>query len=223
MATTARSSPTVRRKELGNRLRRYRDELGLTASEVAQRTNIDPAQLSRLETGGRAPVVPYVRELCLLYKLDKATTDELLAIAVEGRQTDWWQRFKIEGPTANYLSYESAAKTISNFEAMVVPGLFQTEAYASSVIVPVRSDFTADQLAQTVASRLARRRILTGEPDVDVHAILDEGVLHRIVGGPNVMSAQLAKLVEFGELPNVTLQVLSFAAGSHPGMQGQGP
>lgn len=219
-----RSSPTVRSRELGALLKAFREERDLTAVQVAEDVGLSPAVLSRLETAARTSPrsgPPNVRALCSYYKLDAPTTERLVRLAKEAAQPGWWQRYDLESPTATYLDLESAAVSIEDFESMVVPGLLQTKGYAKEVIAPIRSQFTADQLAETIDSRLARQQILTGDNPLLFHAVIDEAVLCRIFGDPDVLRNQLQHIREIATgLPNVTVQVLPFAAGKNPGADG---
>jgi len=215
-----RSSPTVRRRELGNLLRGYREAKGLTAAEVASALEVSPSQISRLETAQRQPVIMYVRELCKFYGLDDQATARLLRMARESREEGWGQRYDLESPTATYLSLEAAAANIRDFENYVVPGLLQTRNYAAAVLEPLRSYLGKERVTQTVDSRVARQQILSGDNAVRFHAVVDEGVLYRQIGGAEVMRTQICRLIEVCHLPNVTIQILPFSIGAHPGLDG---
>lgn len=221
---TRRSSPTVRNRELGALLRRYREDRNLTAVQVARDVGLSPAAISRLETAARSSPrsgAPNVRALCSYYGLDDRTTERLVQLAKEGSQPGWWQRYDLESPTATYLDLETAAVSIDNFEMAVAPGLLQTHDYAREVIAPLRRHFTADQLAETVESRIQRQRILTGENPPRFHAIIDETIVHRIVGGSAVLREQMLHIRQLAtELPHVSVQILPFSAGVNPGLDG---
>ena len=215
-----RSSPSIRRRELGNLLRYYREARGLTATQAATELEVNPSLISRLENAQRRPGIIYVRALCRLYDLDGPTTDHLVALTRQSQESGWWQRYDLESPTATYLSLESAARSISNFEVTVVPGLLQTPEYAAAVIKPVRSSFSNDQIGQRVESRIARQQILTGDTPVELHAIVDEGVLYRTLADPPMMAGQLRQLQKLSALPHVTLQILEFSAQPSPALDG---
>ena len=215
-----RTSPTLLRRELGGLLRGYREERHLTAVAVAKATYIKPTQISRLETGQRPPQELHVQVLCQFYGLDSQTTEQLMQMALEAREEGWWDSYDLEEPTEEYISLEAAASHIDNFEFTVIPGILQTRGYATEVVRPVRAAFSEERIAQTVESRLARQSILTGDSPVQYHAILDEGVLHRTIGGGRTMRDQLHHLIEVSERPNVTVQVLPFSAGANPGLDG---
>ncbi len=221
---TRRSSPTVRNRELGALLRRYREAKNLTAAQVAKDVGLSPAAISRLETASRASPrsgAPNVRALCSYYGLDDRTTERLVQLAREGSQPGWWQRYDLESPTATYLDLETAAVSIDNFEASVAPGLLQTHDYAREVIAPLRLHFSADQLAETVESRIQRQRILTGDSPLQFRAVIDETIVHRVVGSAAVLREQLIHIRQLAtDLPHVSVQILPFSAGVNPGLDG---
>jgi transcriptional regulator with XRE-family HTH domain len=214
----------MRSRELGALLKAYRESRDLTAAQVAEDVGLSPAVLSRLETAARTSPrsgPPNVRALCSYYELDAQTTERLVRLAKEAAQPGWWQRYDLESPTATYLDLESAAVSIENFEEMVVPGLLQTRGYAKEVIRPVRAEFSANQLEETVDSRLTRQQILTGNNPLVFHAVIDEAVLCRVFGNHDVMREQLQHIRQIAtDLPNVTVQVLPFSVGANPGTDG---
>lgn len=219
-----RSSPTVRNRELGALLKGYREARNLTAAQVAKESGLSAAVISRLENASRTSPrsgVPNVRALCNYYGLDPRTTERLVRLAREGSQPGWWQRYELESPTATYLDLETAALTIEEFELSIAPGLLQTYDYAKEVIAPSRPKFSADQLTETVESRIQRQRILTGENSLIFDAVMDETILHRVIGNQRILREQLVHIRRLAaELPNVTVRILPFSAGVNPGLDG---
>ncbi|MGH3833815.1 MAG: DUF5753 domain-containing protein, partial [Pseudonocardiaceae bacterium] len=102
------------------------------------------------------------------------------------------------------------------YESGLVLGLFQTPAYTEAVTTAAHPEMGADELAQVVAFRTARQQRLFGDRALSLRVVLDEAVLHRLVGGPEVMREQLARLAAVAQLSNVTVAVLPFSAGAHP-------
>ncbi|WP_412748540.1 helix-turn-helix domain-containing protein [Krasilnikovia sp. M28-CT-15] len=215
-----RSSPTVRRRELGALLRGYREARRLTALQAAEAIEVSPSMISRLENAQRQPVIIYVRELCRLYELDEPTTERLVRMARESREEGWWQRYDLESPTATYLSLEAAATQIRAFENYAFPGLLQTREYAEVVVQTLRGYLPDEQITQTIDSRVARQKILAGDGAVQFHAIVGETALNQQVGGAEVMAAQIRNVLVACERPNVTVQILEFSVGAHPAMDG---
>ena len=213
-------SPTVRRRELGALLRRLRNEKGLTVEQVAEQLLCSPSKMSRMETGHSAPSLRDIRDLCGLYGVtDEAERNRMMWLAREGKRQGWWQPYDL--PYSTYVGLEAEATSIRTFQPSVVPGLLQTEEYARAVhdaAEPESSitELTPDVVEQRVKARLRRQRLLTEVNPLGFWAVLDEAVLHRVVGGPKTMEIQLGHIVELAALQNVTIQIVSYSAGAHP-------
>jgi transcriptional regulator with XRE-family HTH domain len=217
----------VQRMILGGELRKLRDEAGLTLIRVEEELEIEQSFLSRVERGDRGMRARDVRALLDLYGrtavIDDLQRDELLALARQsiGGKPDWWRSQAGLKPRFDLLlAAESGARTINAFYSQVVPGLLQTEAYAREVIQATDLEGGVD-VEERIAVRRARQEILTrAEDPVMLQVVIDEAVLRHRVGGVDVMREQLRHLVEVNKRPNVTLQVLPFAAGAHPAITG---
>jgi transcriptional regulator with XRE-family HTH domain len=216
---TRRGSPTLRRRQLGMELRRLREGAGVTIDRVASRLECSASKISRIETGQSGATTRDVREMLRVYDVRPDHADALLQIAREARQKGWWQLYG-DVLTGAYVGLEAAADRIWAYEALVVPGLLQTEEYAYAMICAARPDITAAEVAKRVRVRIGRQSLLTQDDPIDLWVVLDEAVLRRPVGGTEVMRRQLDHLVAVADLPNVTIQVLPFAAGAHAGMDG---
>jgi hypothetical protein len=117
-----------------------------------------------------------------------------------------------------YIGLEAEASAISTFESLLVPGLLQTPDYARAVIRAASPALSAPAVDRAVEIRLTRQQVLATDSPLDFWAIIDEGVIHRQVGGASVMRHQLEALVKIAEQPGVTLQVVPYSAGAHAGM-----
>lgn len=211
-------SPTLRRRELGARLRALRNGRGLTVDQVAAELLCSPSKVSRMETGQRGATARDIRDLCDLYQVnDTAQREHLTRLAAEGKQQGWWQPYELDFGT--YVGLEEAALSISCFQSTIVTGLLQTTEYARAVHEVAYIDLTSERIDELVEVRTRRQRILTREPPLHLQVVFDEAVLHRQVGGPGVMAGQLEHLVELAQLPQVTLQVISYDFGAHPAME----
>ena len=211
-------SPTVRRRELGALLRALRNEKGLTVEQVADHLLCSPSKVSRMETGHGAASLRDVRDLCDLYGItDESGRDRLMSLAREGKRQGWWQSYDLDYGT--YVGLEAEAVAISDFQSSVVPGLLQTADYARAGHEAYMPRLSPEQIDLNIEAKLRRQGLLTQPEAPTFAAVLDEAVLHRAVGGPRVMGAQLDRLIETARLPNVTVQVIPFAAGYHPGLE----
>jgi transcriptional regulator with XRE-family HTH domain len=211
-------SPTVRRRELGALLRKLRTEKGLTVEQAAEQLMFSMSKLSRMETGHGAPSRRDIRDLCALYEVtDEAERKRMMNLAVEGRQAGWWQSYDLN-QFADYVGLEADAVSVKNYQSILIPGLLQTPDYARAVNEAVIPQPDPERLEEQTEVRLRRQDRLTRDPPLRFGAILDEAALHRVIGGPAVMEAQLRHLTELSKLPNVTLQVIPFSAGGHPAM-----
>ncbi|MCX4478560.1 helix-turn-helix transcriptional regulator [Streptomyces cellulosae] len=218
---------SVYRRQLATRLRELREASGLTLTEVSEQIEINQGSLSRIETGERGTTPVLVRALLDCYAVtDTELRDDILDLvrADKEQQKPWWRKYStVLTPTRydGYLALEAGAVALANYQPLLVPGLLQTEDYARAVIAQMRPDLGADQVDALVKVRMERQESrLSGERPAELRAVLDEGVLHRVIGSPGVMRQQFERLAQVGEQPNVTIQLLPFALGAHPGLYG---
>ncbi|WP_333769554.1 helix-turn-helix domain-containing protein [Streptomyces sp. IBSBF 2435] len=218
----ANVNPTVRRRRLGSELRKLREEKGMTAEEVAARLLVSQSKISRLENGRRSISQRDVRDLCGVYGVeDVRVVESLMQMAKESRQQGWWHAFG-DIPYSVYIGLETEAASLRVFEPQVVPGLLQTQRYASAVIAGNLPEATSEQVEKRVSVRMRRQERITDlDGPLRMWAVVDEAALCRKVGDAQIMREQLAHLVELSHLPHVTVQVLPFEAGAHPGLSGQ--
>ena len=120
----------------------------------------------------------------------------------------------------SYVGLEDEASLIKEWGVQLIPGLLQTEDYAREIIGAGLGNDDADQVHRRVMARMARKTLLGRPNPPTLHAVLDEAVLHRPIGGPEVMHEQLRALVVAARRPNVIIQVLPFGTGVHAGMDG---
>lgn len=211
-------SPTVRRRELGARLRKLRTEKGLTVEQAAERLMVSMSKLSRMETGHGIATARDIRDLCDLYGVtDEAERDHMMKLAAEGKQQGWWQSYELG--YATYVGLEAEAVAISAFQSSVVHGLLQTADYARAGHQGAMPKIERDQIEKLIEAKLTRQRILTGANPPRFAVVLDEAALHRMTGGRHVMAAQLDKILEVSARPNISVQVLPYALGAHPAVE----
>lgn len=215
--TNARAahSPIASRRELGVLLRTLRQEKGLTLEQVANHLMCSTNKVRGMEASFRAGTLRDVRDLCDLYGVTtKVERDRLMQLAEEGKQQGWWQSYELG--YATYVGLEAEAVIISGFQSSVVHGLLQTADYARAGHEGTMPRLSPDQIEMQIKAKLIRQRILTQDNPPRLAAVLDEAALHRMVGGRQVMAAQLARILEMSDLPNVVVQVLPFELGAHP-------
>jgi transcriptional regulator with XRE-family HTH domain len=211
-------SPTVRRRELGALLRKLRTEKGLTVEQAADRLLFSMSKLSRMETGHGLATPRDVRDLCDLYGVtDGAQRDHMMNLAAEAKRQAWWQSYDLG--YATYVGLEAEAVSISAFQSSVVHGLLHTADYARAGHKGAMPLLSPDQIELQIEAKLTRQRILTRANPPRFGVVLDEAALHRVIGGRQVMAAQLAKILDMAALPNVTVQVLPYEVGAHPAVE----
>ncbi|MGX1671485.1 helix-turn-helix domain-containing protein [Streptomyces sp. NPDC055400] len=215
-------NPTVRRRRLGQELRRLRELKGMTAEEVAERLLVSQSKISRLENGRRSISQRDVRDLCGVYEVeDHRIVDSLMQMAKDSRQQGWWHSFG-DIPYSVYIGLETDAASLRVYDPQVVPGLLQTRAYAETLITGALPETTPTDIDKRVQVRVRRQeRIVAPDNPLRLWTVLDESALRRVVGSRAVMREQLEHLVEQSQLPHVTVQVIPFDMGAHPGLNGQ--
>ena len=197
----------------GAELRFYRTRAGLSQKDLAARANVSHDVISKIETGERPPAEDFPPRLDAIPELDTS-----------GALTRLWdhlkkgQKQRLYGWFQEWADIEAQATVLRWYEPLVVPGLLQTEDYARAIL-SARPDGNLDDLDEQVAARLARQAVLdrTGAPQL--WCVLDEGVLHRAIGGSKVMRSQLYRLAEVAEHPKTTIQVIR-TGGAHAGLLG---
>ena len=171
-----------------------------------------------METGQGSATARDVRDLCNLYEVtDQAERDRMMTLAREGKGPARWQRYELA--YATYAELEEEALAISAFQSSVVHGLLHTADYARANHESSMPRLHPDVINLQIEAKLIRQRILTQANPPSFAVVLDEAALHRLVGGRQVMAAQLAKIADMSALPNVKVQVLPFELGAHPAME----
>jgi transcriptional regulator with XRE-family HTH domain len=221
------TAPSLRRRRLATELRKLREQLGLSVTDVAKRLDWQASRISRLENRQSSITGPDLRKLLDLYQVEDQEYRAYLAeLARRLNERGWWQKYsgEIVGTgLADLISLEEEARTIRTYEQELVPGLLQTPEYAQAVFRAGSPLNTAEQVKRKVEIRIERQQVLTRPepPPPRFTVVLGEGVLRRPVGGREVMLRQLEALMRLPQdRANVTIQVLPFVAGVHPAMVG---
>lgn len=218
------ASPTVRRRELANTLRSLRARASLTLEEAARHIEMSGASLSRIENGLRIPRARDVRDLVRFYGVtDEARVTEIVSLVAEAREPGWWEAYTEVGEEyGSYIGLEASAASIDEFQVNIVPALLQSPDYTGALLralSPARDrPYSEHDVMKLLEIRERRQQVLNST--LHYSAIVDESALLRQVGGERVMHGQIVRLVELSQKPNVSIRLLPFVAGGHPGQRG---
>jgi transcriptional regulator with XRE-family HTH domain len=217
--STVAESATPRRR-LTLELRRRRNEAGLTQRQVADKLDWSQSKVIRIEQGAVKIRVTDLQALLLLYGVtDPTTVGDLTTMARESKKLPFTQYGDILSDEAiRFFQYEADAVLIRQVALQQVPGILQVPDY--SVALLAAYGIHGDRAARIVESRAERRELFDRPEPPEVFYILDEAILRRQVGNPEVMRRQLDHLVTMAERPNVAIQVLPFTLGAHPALEG---
>jgi transcriptional regulator with XRE-family HTH domain len=191
-------------------LRSWRQQLGWSQTEFAEKIVYSASLVSGVETQTKAPTRDFAR------RCDEATG----APGTFARIQELVSREAYPAWFAPVIQFERDAVRLHGWELGVVPGLLQTEAYARALIGASRPQDGAEAIDRLVIARLERQELLTGKNAPMLWYVLAEGVLRQLVGGRAVMSAQLDRLIGLAEQQGIVIQVLPFTASDHPGGDG---
>ena len=222
-ATVPVAGPNVFRRQLGRRLRRLRDGTAVSVEQVVanRHLGISRAKLYKLEAG-KHPVKPQdVTALCRYYGASADETDAMVALALATQGDSWWHAHGDDAVPewfSLYVDLEPAAAVIRTYEAELVPGLLQTQEYASAVYQAMNVGDSAVEIERRVAVRMERQAILDRPDPPRLHVVLNEAAILCEVGGSAVMTEQVTKLRKAAARPSVTIDVLPLAAGAHSAM-----
>ncbi|WP_055614219.1 helix-turn-helix domain-containing protein [Streptomyces phaeochromogenes] len=213
------SAPTVLRMILGKRLQELRQGAGVSLDDAARALHVKPLTIRRLEKAEVALKTLYVEKLLQTYGAAQQEVDEFVTLAERANEPGWWHAYRDVVPDwfSAYVSLETGAKTLRTYEPHYVTGLLQTYNYARAVLrggFPNESD---EDLARRVDLRLRRQSLLERPDAPTLWVVMEETVLHRMVGGAEVMREQIERLLEVSELDHVSVDVVPFTAGAHIG------
>lgn len=218
-----RPSPVVQRRRLRTELRKARQDAGLTQEQVAVAMDWSLSKLIRIEAGSVGISTNDLKALLAHYHLDDPyQTSDLVALARAARERSWWSVYRDVAPPGllQLIGYEAASFIVRNFETLLVPGLLQTEDYARAVSPPLHQGVPAERVDTLVEIRMRRQEQLERDDPPLLFFVLDEAVVRRLIGGRDVMRRQIRQLIETAARPNVTIEIVPFAAGTHPGLTG---
>jgi transcriptional regulator with XRE-family HTH domain len=210
-----RGGPTVLRMLLGAQLRRLREAKGMTREDAGYAIRASQSKMSRLELGRVGFKERDVADLLTLYEVDEQERAGLLSLARQANAQHWWHVYSDILPSwfELYVALEEVAVRIRTYELQFIPNLLQTEEYARAAMRVRHPHASTYQMERRVNLEMERQRLLHGEDAPKLWMVMDEAVLRRRMGTRSVMRAQLKRLIELNELPNVTLQIMPFHFG----------
>jgi transcriptional regulator with XRE-family HTH domain len=218
--TAVNGSPTVKLRRLSAELIRLRKAAGLTVEEATNRLGWSTGRLTKWEKNQwTRPDGTLIRALLDLYGVtDETTREAILNLAKGSREKGWWAKYS-DVFRGDLPGLEAAATQIRTYEALYIPGLLQTPAYAGAVF---RAGQVLDDAAvkRRVEVRIARQDVLRRDRPPQFYALIDEAALRKMVGGPEVMAEQLRHLIEAAAAPHITIQILRDSVGAHAAMPG---
>ncbi|MFF0723379.1 helix-turn-helix domain-containing protein [Streptomyces sp. NPDC004134] len=220
------AQPNLHRRRLGLELRSLRKATGLSLADAASRLDLPGApSLSRIENGKQRVAPTSVLAFFDVYGLTdddrRRQVRELAKIANSGKRSNLLDEYRsaIRDRFVDYVQLEEMAVKSETF-VNIVPGLLQTEAYATAIVEGSRAWRHQREIANFVQLRMVRQAVLSREEPLHLWCVLDEAALLRRVGGNAVMKAQLEHLLAMCEQKNVDVQVLPFDQGAHAGLDG---
>ncbi|MFR0354477.1 helix-turn-helix domain-containing protein [Streptomyces sediminimaris] len=213
------SAPTVLRMILGRRLQERRQDAGFSLDDAARALRVTSLTIRRLEKAEVALKPLYVEKLLQTYGADRQEIDEFVPLAERANEPGWWHLYRDALPSwfSAYVSLETGATTLRTYEPHYVTGLLQTPRYARAVLRGGLPNGSEEDLDRRVDVRLRRQSLLEKKDAPTLWVVMEEAVLHRVVGGPEVMREQIDRLLEVSDLEHVSVDVVPFTAGAHVG------
>lgn len=214
-------TPVTQQRRLRAELKRAREQSGLTQKEVAVALDWSPSKVIRIETGAVIISTSDLMALLPHYGItDRKRIDTLVEVARAARKQAWWDEYRphYDQQFLTFLGYEASTIRLRAFQALLIPGLLQTAAYSEAIMRSYTTD--PEQIARGLEVRSKRQQVLDLKAGPEMFFVLDEAALQRWVGGPDVMREQLRWLEELDTRPNISIQIVPFTAGAHPGMRG---
>jgi transcriptional regulator with XRE-family HTH domain len=197
--------------KFAKQLQGWRTKRGWTQVELAEKLGYSNALVSQVEQQQKASSADFAAKCDEVFDTPETFADLQELVAREA----WPSYF------APVIDAETRATQVHEWDQRVIPGLLQTEDYARSVIKAGQPRISPDELERKVSSRLERQAIFARESGRPMYwAVIHEGVLRHVVGSREVMHAQLGRLVEAADSPDIIIQVLPYSASDHPGTDG---
>ncbi|MFJ2259643.1 helix-turn-helix domain-containing protein [Streptomyces sp. NPDC087844] len=209
-------------RSLALALRRLREAAGMSREDVIAEGPVSKSTLRRAENAEARPNRGTLHHLLTRYGADPATRTEIDALWEEAGRQDFLRPFHadLRRDYKAWIACEDVAAQVRSYESSFIPGLVQTRDYAAAVIQGVWPSATSTDLEHHVQARMERQAVLARPKPLTLTAVMDQAALRRAVGGPHVMAEQMRHLQALAEQPHITLHVIPWSVGAHPGMPG---
>ena len=218
--------PAIARLRLHTYLRERREAQGHAASAVAKKMRWSQSKLNRIENGVVTIQPIEVKALLEFYDVqDPEEVERLMDLSEISRERRWWREEKLSQEFKDFVAFESEASGLYGYFALFIPGLLQTPQYAQALSSPAIKEAVADATGMNLTEVRRKRQEtlferLDGDHPPTVNMAIDEAVLLRPVGGPEVMAAQLDHLLAVSKRPTVHLTIVPLDLGAHGGLGG---
>ncbi|MEU3562865.1 helix-turn-helix transcriptional regulator [Kitasatospora sp. NPDC006786] len=213
-----RSNPTLRQLRLGAELRRMREQAGLGGSQLARALGINPAHVTQMESGRTGISVERLRTIAALCMcVNEPLIDALADIITDRDKGGWWEEYRgnLSPDFLEVAEIEGRARGLSTYTMAFIPGLLQTNAYASAVFARNFPPLPCHEVDLRTSFRMQRQRIVrSGE--TPYLAYIHEAALRMQFSGPKVQAEQLGSLIEASELPTISVRVVLFEVDTLP-------
>lgn len=218
---------TLPRRALGRRLRELRDTARKSQLAAGLHIEVSKQTIGRVEDGRVARIsTAQFRDLLDFYGASAADREEVLGLlqevkAIKGdAATGWWRAYSdvVNAHFDHFMSLEQACNRMTSYQMTLLPGLIQASGYRRWIETTADPTTSAVDVERKLELLTRRQRRLTDSPSCKLHALLSESALRHRVGGVEVMAQQMRHIVEMSRMPNVSVQVIPFAAEPHPGL-----
>ncbi|GAA4957417.1 helix-turn-helix transcriptional regulator [Yinghuangia aomiensis] len=203
--------PSDSLRAFGAAVRAFRKRAGMSRAELGTITNYSADTVASIELGRRMAQPDFIAKAGPALDAHDVLAEMTETLERRKGLATWFHR---------WADLEDRAISLYTYECRVVPGLLQTEAYARAVITSVPPVFEDEEVEQRIAERLARQSILTRKPLISLSFIIEQAVLERQTGGPQVTGEQIDRLLEVARLRNVELQIMPLRRPQHAGHDG---
>lgn len=215
-------APSLPRRHLGRVLTKLHNESGMTVKAVSEEMNLAYDTVQKMLKGRPCKLrQPDIEKLAAIYTAPTDLVEVMKGLATEANSAVvWWHEYgKVIPEQYNvFIGLEEVATSLAIYQFMRMPGLMQTEGYARALFRPAQN-ITDDERERLIQVRLRRQAVLTADRAPKVSIILDENVIRRMVGSPEVMAEQLRHIAELAQLPNVSIRTVPLDAGVYEGVE----